>query len=68
MQSASVCQRIHTDGFECFFLQSQLFMNIFLYGHIDNYCLLVFMLTTENQHLIAVIRRSELQERPKFMK
>lgn len=33
MQSASACQRIHTDGHECSFLQNQLFMNISIWPH-----------------------------------
>lgn len=38
------------------------------YSALHNYCLLVFMLTTENQHRITVTSRSELQERPTFTK
>lgn len=38
------------------------------YSTLHNYCLLVFMLTTENQHRITVTSRSELQERPTFRK
>lgn len=33
MQSASVCQRIHTDSCECSFLQNQLFVNISIWPH-----------------------------------